>query len=568
VLVYASSCRSSKTASKTDPIEAKQLSNEVSKQFAYTYVTACSERMKGNLDEALKLFNQCATLDPSNIAVKYELATIYRLLGVNDQALKYAKISAEGDPSNEWYQLLLIECHNILKQYNQSIKLRENLVRNFPAKPEFKEDLAYQYSIMGHYEKAIKIYEELERQLGLNEQISLNKSRLFKTQKKFKEAELELQKLVDKNPFEPRMYSYLAEFYLEQNDFEKAKKMYDKILEVDPSNPVVNLALHDYYSTQGKTAEAFEHLKKAFLNPDLDVYTKDNIVQSFLKRIDGPDGSMYRTNGSQLSAIMLKVHPQSAESNAAYADFLVLERKNREAIPYYYKAAMAEKNNLKTWSQLLRLEYEAARYDSLEKHSSIAMEVFPNSANVYFFNGLANIQLRNYKKAAQSLKDGLEFVLDNKSLMIDFYASMGDAYYYLQEFEKSDKAFENALKIDSDNTFVLNQYAYYLSLRKDNLERAEKLSRKANELSPDNRSYMDTYGWILYQQKKYNQSEEWLARAARLGPKNPTILEHYGDVLFRLNKVSEAVQQWEAAKAAGGNQELLNKKIKEKVVND
>lgn len=562
------SCKSGKEAVKTPETEQQPHNPALHKQFAAYFVDGCAERMKGNLDQALKLFNQCNTLDPSSIPVKYELATVYKLLGVNDQAVKYAKMAAEGDPKNEWYQLLLIESYNTLRQYNQSIKLRENLVKNYPARPEFKEDLAYQYSIMGYYEKAIKIYEELEKQLGPNEQITLNKSKLFKTQKRFKEAESELQKLIAIYPYEPRVYSYLAEFYVEQNDFESAKKMYDKILEVDPTNPVVNLALHDYYSTQGKTQEAFEHLKKAFLNPDLDVYTKDNIVQSFLRRVNGTDGQMYKQNGTALAEIMLRIHPNSAESNASYADFLLLDNKVREAIPFYYKATGAEKSNLKTWSQLLRLEYEINSIDSLEKHSSAAMEIFPNSPNIYFFNGLANLRLKNYKKAAESLKDGLEFVVDNKPLMIDFYSAMGDAYNHTGEYEKSDKAFEDALKIDADNTFVLNQYAYYLSLRNENLERAEKLSRKSNELSPDNRSYMDTYGWILYQQKKYTQAEEWLKGAAKLGPKNPTILEHYGDVLYRLGKSTEALKQWEAAKTAGGNSEALLRKIKEKKLND
>lgn len=538
------------------------------KRFAAMYVDGCAERMKGNLEQALKLFTECNRIDPSSIPVKYELATIYKLLGVNDQALLNAKICAQAEPKNEWYQLLLIECYNSLKQYNQSIKLRENLVKNFPARSEFKEELAYQYQIMGYYDKAFKIYDDLEKQMGINEQISLNKTKLLKNQKKFKEAEAELIRLSESNPDEPRYYSYLADFYLEQNDFEKAKKMYDKILLVDPDNPVVNLALHDYYSAQGKIAEAFEYLKKAFLNPDLDVFTKETIAQSFYKRIDSPDGATYKENGMELARIMLQVHPQTPEANGIYADFLMLDKKFREAAPYYYKAATSEKSNLRSWNQLLKVEYELGRFDSLENHSFRAIELFPNNPNVYFYNGIANMELKNYKKAAQSLKDGLEFVVDNKALMIDFYAGLGDAYNYTGEYEKSDKAFEDALKIDSDNTFVLNQYAYYLSLRKENLERAEKLSKKANELQPDNRKYMDTYGWILYQQKKYKEAEEWLEGAAKLGPKNATILEHYGDVLFKLNKVSEAVKQWENARAAGGTSESLLKKIKEKHLND
>lgn len=531
------------------------------------YVDGCTARMKGNLDEALKIFIECQKIDPANIAVKYELATIYKLLGVNDQALFYAKACAQAEPKNEWYQLILIDCYNVLKQYSQSVKLREGLVKNFPARNDFKEDLAIEYSILGQYDKAFKVYEELEKQYGINEQITLNKVKLLKGQKKIKEAENELKRLSASDTLETRYYSYLADFYIEKNQLDEAKRMYDKILRVDPTNPVVNLALHDYYSAQGKSAEAFDYLKKAFINPDLDANTKTNILASFYSRIDGPSGLMYKENGLELAAITIQVHPQSAEANAIYGDFLMLDKKVKEASGYFYKAAINDKNNYRVWNQLLLTYARLAIYDSLEHNSAIAMELFPSQAKAYFFNGVANIQLKNYKKAALAFKDGIEFAGDDKMLMLDFYSNMGDAYNYCKEFEKSDKAFEDGLKIDSDNTYILNNYAFYLSLRKENMEKAEKLAKKAIDLKPDVPEYMDTYGWILYQQKKYKEAEEWLARAAKLKPKSG-ILERYGDLLFKLNKTTEALKQWENAKLAGGNSETLLKKIKEKKLDE
>jgi len=534
-------------------------------KFATYYVDGCSARMKGNFDEAKKLFVECNRLDPTNNAVKYELAMVYKLLGVNDQALFYAKACAAAEPKNEWYQLILIECYHTLKQYNLSVKVRENLVKNFPGKSEFKEDLAFEYHLLGQYDKAYRIYDELERIFGINEQLTLNKIKLLKSQKKFEDAEMELQRLSESNKLETRFYSYLADFYIEQNDLVKAKEMYDKIISIEPNNPLVNLALHDYYSAQGKITEAFECLKKAFYNPDLDVLTKANIVGSFYEKRNETD---YKEKGLTLAQIMVQVHPEAPEANGIYADYLMLDRKSKEASTYLYKAALKEKSNFRVWEQLLLSYHRLSQFDSVEHHSSIGMELFPSVPMMYFYNGYSNIQLKNYKKAIHSLKDGLEFVVDNKLLMIDFYRNLGDAYFNIKEYEKSDKAFEDILKINSDETEALNQYAYYLSLRKENLEKAEKLSKKANDLQPDNRAYMDTYGWILFQQKKYKEAETWLSGAARLGPKNPNILEHYGDVLFKLNKINEALKQWEDAKTMGGNIERLSKKIKEKKLDD
>jgi tetratricopeptide (TPR) repeat protein len=569
-LTIVISCKSKKegTATKSPVVKGNKAPGD---EFNYTlmgykYVSACLERKKGNLQEALKLFEECKKIEPKDAAVHYELGTIYKLLGSNDQALINARFCADADPKNEWYQLLLIDCYNSTKQYSQAVKIRETLVKNFPAKNEFKEDLAIEYAVMGLYDKSYKIYEELEKTYGINEQITLNKVKLLKSQKKNKDAEAELKKLSASNKNEPRYYGYLAEFYQEQNDLEKAKTMYDNILRVDPNNPEVHLALHNYYSTKGNETEAYENLKKAFSNPDLDLETKTSILGSFYNRAENNEPGAYE-HGFELAKIMLDVHPGATESNALYGDFLRLDKKNKEASVYYYKAAITERRDFRVWDNLLYTDYQLQQFDSLEHHSAKAIEIFPSLPTNYKYNGLANSELKNYKKSAQVLKDGMEFVTDNAQ-KLDFLSLMGDAYFYLKEYQKSDNAFEEALKINSDNTYILNNYAYYLSLRNENLDKAEKLSKRANELRPNDKSYSDTYGWILFQQKRYKDAEEWLAKAVNLAPKNATILEHYGDVLFKLNRPADALKQWEAAKLNGGTSEDLIKKIKTKKLDD
>lgn len=535
-------------------------------RFGYYYVDACSERKKGNLKEALKLYEECKKLDPKNAAVNYELATIYRLLGSNEVALENAKICAAADPKNEWYQLILIDCYNSLKLYYQAVKVREALVKQFPLKNEFKEDLAIEYAVLGYYDRSFKIYNELEEIYGINEQITLNKVKLLKSQKKYKEAEQELIKLANSEPANPKYCAFLAEFYLELNKQEEAKSMFDKILILDPQNPEIHLALHNYYINKGQDSIAYDHLKQAFLNPDLDVETKTEILNTFYQRAQIRDTQAYN-DGLELSKLMVQVHPTAGQSYFIYGNFLKLGNKTKEAAANYYTAVGLNRRDYKIWDILLYTDYLLQEFDSLEHHSAKAIEIFPSQPLNYKYNGLANIELKNYAKAAQALKDGLEFTSDNAQ-RIDFLSLLGDTYFNLKDYSKSDAAFEEALKINSDNTYILNNYAYYLSLRNTDLTKAEMLSKRANQLKPNERSYIDTYGWILYQQKKYTEATEWLAKAAGMGPGNPTILEHYGDALYRTNKQEEALIQWEAAKKSGGNSEELLRKIKSKKLND
>jgi Flp pilus assembly protein TadD len=154
LLLFA--CKGKKSAQTTSP---KANANIDQIRFGAIYVDGCAARMKGNLQDAVKLFAECKKIDPTNAAVKYELGTIYKLLGVNDLAMVNAKACAEAEPKNEWYQLLLVECYNTNKQYSQAIKVREELAKNFPDKAEFKEDLAIEYAIAGQYDNAFKVYE-------------------------------------------------------------------------------------------------------------------------------------------------------------------------------------------------------------------------------------------------------------------------------------------------------------------------------------------------------------------------------------------------------------------------
>ncbi|MBP9068201.1 MAG: tetratricopeptide repeat protein [Bacteroidia bacterium] len=569
IVICLSSCKSRQASVQKEPkSKTTKLSEEKELKFSFIYINACNARMKGNVNDALKLFNECLALDPTSVPVKYELAIVNKILGVNDVALGFAKECAAADPKNEWYQLTLVECYRTLKLYNNSVKIQENLVKNFPENTEFKENLAIEYTYIGQYEKAYHLYNDLEKQFGINEQLSINKIKLLQQENKMDEIEKEINKLIQSDKNNSRYLTYLADHYEFIKQPERAREIYSKILEIDPGNPTVHLALSDYYKLKGDEKTAFEELKLAFLNPELDILTKYNIGEIYYTTAKKYFSNTFKRQGFELVQIMLKVHPSSPESNALYADYLVMDSLYSDAIKHYRISALKDKSDYRTWEKLLDCNSLLSRSDSLEKFSYEAMELFPSQPMVYYYNGLANLQLRNYKKAAESLKDGLEYIVDDKIMMSSFYSYMGDAYFYLKEHDKSDKALDDALKINADNYYVLNNYAFYLSLRKEQLEKAEKLSKKSIELKPTEGNYMDTYGWILFQEQKYTQAEEWLKKAADLKPKNSNILEHYGDCLFKLNKIADAVKYWELSMEAGGNKERLAQKIKTKKLID
>jgi Tfp pilus assembly protein PilF len=138
---------------------------------------------------------------------------------------------------------------------------------------------------------------------------------------------------------------------------------------------------------------------------------------------------------------------------------------------------------------------------------------------------------------------------------------LGDAYNGLKEYQKSDKAYEDALAFNPNNSFVLNNYSYYLALRKENLEKAEKMSSQLIKNNPDNSSYLDTYSWVLYNREKYREARKVMERAISGGRGSATHFEHYGDILFKLGDIDGAVTQWQKSKSMDSGNALIDKKI-------
>jgi tetratricopeptide (TPR) repeat protein len=215
----------------------------------------------------------------------------------------------------------------------------------------------------------------------------------------------------------------------------------------------------------------------------------------------------------------------------------------------------------------MRLDMQLEKYDHLRDFSASAIELFPEQAMPFLFSGLANLQLKNYEDALVSFRRGQRLVVNNDELESQFYMYMGDTYHALKNAEESDKAYDRSLELKYDNPYVLNNYAYYLSVRNTNLYKAEVMAKKAVELDPVNASFQDTYGWVLYRLGRFDEAKTWVAKALEeKGGPSAEVMEHYGDILFHLGEIGKAVEYWEKAKAKGPGSEFLQKKITDKKI--
>ena len=538
----------------------KTLSEHERKELDFIFVNAAKEKMLGNLDRAAELYAQCIRIDGSNDASMYELARILIAQNKVSDAQFFAKSAAAINPDNQWYQLLLADIYQKTRQYDEAAIVYQRLSRKYPERVDFALEQANVLVMAGKHTEALKIYEKIENETGITPELAIQKEQLWIKLGKIDKAAEELLKLIEKYPGEPQFYGMLAELYQANDMDEKAIELYNKIEQIDPGNPYVNLSLAEHYRSKGEKEKSFQHLKQAFNSPKLELETKINILSSYLPLVENSPDMMGQA--LDLCEEMVKAHTEDSRVYAIYGDFLFTAKKHREAKDQYLKALEADKDKFVVWQQLLWIDNELKDYTGMKTRSEEALTYFPNQPLVYFFNGLANSQLKKHEEAVDAYKTGSMLVVDNDAMLVQFYSSMGDSYHQLNMHKESDEAYDKALNIDPKNPNVLNNYSYYLSLRGENLEKAAEMSKLSNRLEPDNASYEDTYAWILYKSGKYEEAKEWLEKAMKNGgSNNGTILEHYGDVLYKLGKKDEAITYWNKAKVAGDGSDLLNKKL-------
>ena len=573
VMAVTSACNpSSKTSvkpatSSTSSKNKKNFSEEQLINLKYLFVNANKEKILGNREKAAELFAQCIRIDGSNHAAMYELAMIYADQKKINDALFFARSSTQIEPSNTWYRLFYADLLMAARRGSEGEAIYAGLFKEYPHNVDYAFKYASALLFNGKIAEAIKVYDKVEQEIGISAELTIEKERLWLRLGKVDKAAQEIERLIAEEPQNIKNYSLLVELYQVNNMPEKAYETIQRMQQIDSKSPYVYLALAEYYRSSNQREKSFEQLRLAFESTELDQDMKIKIISSYLPLVQ--ENPEMLDQALTLARIMSETNPNDAVALAIYGDFLIVDEKFEQARDQYQASLAIDNKNLIVWQQLVICQAQLQDSKGLLQSSGDALELFPDQSIFYLYNGIALSDAKRNEEAVKVLLAGSKFVVDNDVLLKDFYVRLADNYNTLKKYTESDESFEKALKLDSRDPLVLNNYAYYLSVRNENLEKAESMSKLSNELRPNEPSYQDTYGWILYMMGKYSDARIWLQKAIdNGGGSNGTILEHMGDVLFRLGEEINALDYWKRAKTAGDTSDMIDKKISEKKLDD
>jgi tetratricopeptide (TPR) repeat protein len=397
---------------------------------------------------------------------------------------------------------------------------------------------------------------------GEDEDIANKRFELLSLQGKFKEAGMVLEDFEKKNKVEGDYYFYLLEFYRDNKLTEEASQWLKHMKEAIPNNGKLLLEESGQLANAGDDAKSYEMLKKSIKSGDLEWYDAIDVLKKY-EELVGQDEKFKKPLWEifELTFNQFKSEYQCLVQLSFVADHQDNLVRQEEMLTL---AVAMYKSDVMVWQFLLENQKHLRKWNELVKVGNEALELFPTDAEIYYFTGLGYLKLQDYPKALEILITGRDLVIEDPELLSQFYSSLGSVYFKTDNWNECEKSFEQALIQNPDNATALNNYAYYLGLKKIQLDKALGIVQYAVSMQPNNAIYLDTFGFILFQKKQYQAAVTQLEIAVKLNSTDQEIWEHLGDSYFMLGNETKALECWNKGLSLNSTHAKLKEKINQK----
>jgi tetratricopeptide (TPR) repeat protein len=499
-------------------------------------------------EEASKSFVKSLDLNPANAAAHFKLAEIQ--LGRNEitDARAHINSAVKLEPNNRYYQEMLADIQELDNDWKGAIKTWRKMAGKREDDSDIRLTVARICIDHKEYKEAIKELELCQKESGPSNMLFELRQNLYMKKGDVKGAIQDGEEWVKLLPEDPEAWFSLCRLLLANKKVEEGKARLFQMVERFPDNPAAHLMLADVYLQENNIEKSRKEMRLAFASPELPIESKIDIVAGYLSGPITPEDSQ---DALELCDVLMSVHPGDARVFIVRGDLLNQANRHEEAREMYLKARAKDRNNFGLWEQLILIDLNLNEIDSLVIHTSEARTLFPNTPSFAFYNGMGLFTQKKYLESVEALEQAARISLENKSMQLEIYTLLGDAYFSLKQLDKAFRNYDEALLLDSSNGHVLNNYSYYLSLEKINLNKAVAMSSKLMQLFPEDPTYLDTHGWVLFQCGRFEEALVPLEKASKASGSG-VIWEHYGDALFKSGKTAEGEAAWKKALELGG----------------
>lgn len=563
------SVRTAKTTAKADGASLMKetlLSAEQQRKYDYFFLEAMRMKGKNEYDAAFGLLQHCLDINPTASSALYEISQYYMFLRQVPQGQVALEQAVAFAPDNYWYSQGLVSLYQQQNELDKAAALLEKMVTRFPSKQAPLFSLLDIYSRQEKYNDVISTLNRLEKRLGKNEQLSMEKFRIYLQMKDDKKVFQEIESLVQEYPMDMRYQVILGDVYLQNGKKQEAYDAYQKVLAVEPDNPMALFSMASYYEQTGQKELYQQQLDTLLLNKKVTSDTKISVMRQVIAENEQSSAK----DSTQVIALfdrMMKQDMDDPQIPMLYSQYLLSKNMEQEAVPVLEQVVDLDPTNKAARLMLVSAAVKKEDYKQIIKVCEPGIEATPDALELYYYLAIAYHQAEQGDSVLSVCNRALEHITPDtrKEVISDFYSIMGDIYHTKKQMTEAYAAYDSALVYNPSNIGALNNYAYYLSVERRDLDKAEEMSYKTVKAEPNNSTYLDTYAWILFEKGNYAEARIYIDNAMKNdGEKSDVIVEHCGDIYFMTGDAEGALKYWKKALEMGSESKTLKQKIEKK----
>lgn len=563
-LASCGTTRKTKGGSATG-LELPSLTPDQQRKYDYFFLEAMRMKQKKEYAAAFGLLEHCLDLHPNAASALYEVSQYYLFLRQVPQGQAALEKAVENAPDNFWYSQGLASLYQQQNEMDKAAGLLEQMTVLFPGKQESLFSLLDIYTRQEKFDKVIETLNRMEKKMGKNEQLSMEKFRIYLQMKDDKKAFQEIESLVREYPMDTRYQVVLGDVYLQNGKKQEAYDAYQKVLAGEPDNPMALFSMASYYEQTGQKELYQQQLDTLLLNKRVASDTKANVMRQMIVESEqsGKDSTL-------VIAMFDKVMWQDMDDPQIpmlYAQYLLSKNMEAASVPVLEQVVDLDPTNKVARLMLIASAVKKENYKQIIKICEPGIEATPEALEFYYYLAIAYNQAEQPDSVISIVQKALAQVTPDskKEVVSDFYSIMGDMYHTKKQMAEAYAAYDSALVYNSANIGALNNYAYYLSVERRDLDKAEEMSYKTVKAEPANSTYLDTYAWILFEKGNYAEARIYIDNAMKSdGGKSDVIVEHCGDIYFMSGDVDGAMKYWKQAMEMGSKSKTLKQKIEKK----
>ena len=546
-----------------EEVLASQLTEEQQRKYDYFFLEAMRMKEKKEYDAAFGLLEHCLDIHPNASSALYEISQYYMFLRQVPQGQAALEKAVTYAPDNYWYSQGLVSLYQQQNELDKAVTLLEEMVTRFPTKQDPLFNLLDIYGRQEKYSDVISTLNRLEKRLGKNEQLSMEKFRIYLQMKDDKKAFQEIESLVQEYPMDMRYQVILGDVYLQNGKKQEAYDVYQKVLAAEPDNPMAIFSMASYYKQTGQEELYQQQLDTLLLNKKVTPDTKVGVMRQMIVENEQAD-----KDSTQIIALFDRIMKQEQDDPQIpmlYAQYLLSKNMEAESVPVLEQVVDLDPTNNAARMMLIGAAVKKEDYKQIIKVCEPGIEATPDALEFYYYLAVAYNQAEKPDSVISICKRALEHKTADgkKEIVSEFYSILGDMYHTQKQMKEAYAAYDSALVYNPSNIGALNNYAYYL--RRD-LDKAEEMSYKTVKAEPNNATYLDTYAWILFEKGNYAEARIYIDNAMKSegGDKSDVIVEHCGDIYYMTGDVDGALTYWKKALEMGSESKTLKQKIEKK----